>query len=148
MTLILVATDASWLFDELNASLGDSSTQLVQISDGAQLKRSVREMAPNLVILDYQIGSMGGVATSLDLKLETDMGRVDAVPTLLLCDRRADVFMAKRASVDGWLIKPLQPLMVRRAVKSLLAGERFEDDTDQPVTVPSPVYDDLSESSL
>jgi DNA-binding response OmpR family regulator len=138
VTLLLVATDASWLFDELVATLADSTTELQQVSDGHDLRKKVRDLGPDLVILDYQIGSMGGVASSLDLKLETDMGRIDPVPALLLCDRRADVFMARRARVDGWLVKPLQPLMVRRAVATLLAGERFEDDTDLPVSVVAP----------
>ena len=87
-----------------------------------------------------QIGTMGGVAVALDLRLEVDAGRLEAVPVLLLLDRRADVFLARRSGVEGWLVKPLDPLRVRRAVRAVLAGETWWDDTSlaplDPVAVP------------
>ena len=33
----------------------------------------------------------------------------------MLLDRRADVHLAKRSAADGWLIKPLDPLILQRA---------------------------------
>jgi DNA-binding response OmpR family regulator len=75
------------------------------------------------------------MAACMDLRLEESAGRVDRVPVLLLLDRRPDVFLARRTEADGWLIKPIAPIRLRKAVRALLAGERFEDPTQRPPTV-------------
>ena len=42
---------------------------------------------PDLVVLDLQIGNMGGIAVAIDLRLEEAAGRLPEVPILLLLDR-------------------------------------------------------------
>ncbi len=51
---------------------------------------------------------MGRVATLLDLRLEEGAGRLEARPIMLLLDREADEFIARRSGADAWLTKPLQ----------------------------------------
>jgi DNA-binding response OmpR family regulator len=46
---------------------------------------------------------------------------------LLLLDRNADTYMAKKCDADGWLIKPLDPIRIRKAMRAVLNGERYED---------------------
>jgi AmiR/NasT family two-component response regulator len=70
---------------------------------------------------------MGGFAIAMDVALEAGAGRLSPTPVLVLLDRRADVFLARRTGVAGWLVKPLDPLRVRDAVAVVLAGERYED---------------------
>ena len=53
---------------------------------------------------------MGGMATCMDLRLEESGGRLPHVPVLMLLDRRADVFLARRAGADGWVVKPLDSI--------------------------------------
>ena len=57
---------------------------------------------------------------------------------LLLLDRRPDVFLARRAGAEGFLVKPIEPAKLRRAVRTLLDGGTFEDDAWRPVTVGAP----------
>ena len=45
---------------------------------------------------------------------------------LLLLDREADRFLAKRADADAELVKPVDPGTLRRTVDRLLARERAE----------------------
>ena len=40
----------------------------------------------------------------------------------MLLDRVADVHLAKRCGADGWLIKPLDPLRLRRAARAVAGG--------------------------
>ncbi len=94
--------------------------------------KAVLESPPDLVILDLQIGNMGGMAVCLDLRLEEGKDRIDRLPVLMLLDRRADVFLARRADVQGWLVKPLDPIRIRRAVQALLADGTWYDPTQRP----------------
>ena len=80
-------------------------------------------------------GSMGGAAICYDLRLEESGDRQYHVPVLILLDRRADVFIAKHSGAEGWLVKPLDPLRLRRATAALLGGGTYFDDSYQPVPV-------------
>ena len=132
MADILVATDAPWLLEEINSVLSDANTTVRGVAHGAHVATMVVDRVPDLVVLDLQIGSMGGMATALDLRLEEGAGRLPRLRILMLLDRRADVFMARRADVDGWLVKPVSPLKLRRAVTDILGGRPYRDDSFAP----------------
>jgi DNA-binding response OmpR family regulator len=106
---------------------------------GADVREAVVGRRPDLVVLDLQIGHMGGMATCLDLRLEAGAGRAPDVPILMLLDRRPDVFLARRSGADGYLLKPLDPIRTRRAVAALLDGGTYADLTAVPATVEVPV---------
>ena len=78
---------------------------------------------PDLVLLDLQIGNMGGVAACLAIRQEEGAGRLARRPIALFLDRSADVFLAQQSRADGWLIKPIDSLRLRRTSKRLLSGE-------------------------
>ena len=67
------------------------------------------------MILDLQIGNMGGMATCMSIRHEEGMGRIPITAVMMLLDRAADTFLAHRADADGWLIKPLDAFRLRRA---------------------------------
>ena len=75
---------------------------------------------PDLVVLDLQIGNMGGIAACLHLRHEAGAGRLPDVPVLMLLDRQADVFLARRSDADGWVVKPLDAFALRRAATAIL----------------------------
>jgi CheY-like chemotaxis protein len=83
----------------------------------------VKDRTPDIAILDLQIGSMGGMAVTMALRLDESSGLLPHVPVLMLLDRRADVHLAKRSAADAWVIKPLDALTLQRAVADVLAGE-------------------------
>ena len=138
MPEVLVVTDADWILDEVQAAVGGPDTTLRSIRAGVDVLPAVQERLPDLVVLDLQIGNMGGMAACLNLRLEEGSGRLGRVPILMLLDRRADVFLAKRSEADGWLIKPLDAIRLRKAVRTLLAGGRFEDATLAPIDAGTP----------
>ncbi|MFV0525990.1 MAG: hypothetical protein ACK5RL_16005 [Acidimicrobiales bacterium] len=127
MTTVLLATDSDELFDEVDAALGSAETDLLRVRAGVDVPPVCRERKPDLVLLDLQIGNMGGVATSLMVKQDQEAGRIDLLPVGLLLDRQADVFLAGESRADGWLIKPLDSLRLRRLAAALIAGEQFFD---------------------
>lgn len=138
MPEILVATDAAWILDDVEAAIGGPDITLRSVRSGVDVLPAVQERPPDLVILDLQIGNMGGMATCLNLRLEESGARVGHVPVLMLLDRRADVFLARRSDAEGWLLKPLDAIRTRKAVRALLAGDRYEDATLAPVPAVTP----------
>ncbi len=124
---ILLATDADSVFEEVDAALSDSRTKVLRVTAGADVLPAIREVEPNLVILDLQIGNMGGVATSLAIRNEESVGRLEPQNVLLLLDRIADVFIARRSDADGWIVKPLNPLRLQRAATLVMNGEYYTE---------------------
>jgi DNA-binding NarL/FixJ family response regulator len=124
MATILLATDADWVRDEVVAAL-EGSHELVGVRAGRDVLSAVKYSDADMVILDLQIGSMGGMATCMHLRNEHSGGRVKRVNVLMLLDRPADIFLAQRCDADGWLIKPLDALRIRRATTFILGGAGY-----------------------
>ena len=129
MTTVLLASDADWLIEEVRAALSDPGTTVNVVRAGADVRASVSSQIPDLVILDLQIGNMGGMATCMDLRLEIDAERLSPMPILMLLDREADVYLAQQAGAQGWLVKPLDSFRLKMAAVALLAGEDMREGT-------------------
>ncbi len=129
MTTVLLAGDADWLIEEVRAALSDPGTTVNVVRAGADVRALVSSQIPDLVILDLQIGNMGGMATCMDLRLEIDAERLSPVPILMLLDREADVYLAQQAGAQGWLVKPLDSFRLKMAAVALLAGEDMREGT-------------------
>ena len=135
MADVVVCSDARWILDEVAAVLGGPDDHVVEVDAGEKVLPVVKAGKPDLVVLDLQVGNMGARATCMELRLEESGGRLPHLPVLFLLDRRADVFLARRSEAEGWVIKPLDPIRLGKAVRTLLAGGRYEDDSYRPVTV-------------
>jgi DNA-binding response OmpR family regulator len=136
---ILIATDAASIFQTLSSVLSTPGTTIRWVRTGQGVRMELDHEDADLAIVDMQIGTMGGIAVALDIRLETDAGRLSPCPVLLTLDRRADVFLARRAGVDGWLLKPLDPIRIRRAAAAILGGGTWYDTAFLPDPVAMPV---------
>ena len=132
---ILIATDAQWVLNEIQAVLGSSSTTIQVVTNGRLVSPAVAERTPDIAILDMQVGSMGGMAITMDLRLDHSSGALPNVPILMLLDREADVHMARRSGANGWIIKPLDALRLRKAVNAIVAGGCFAEGVPVPEEV-------------
>jgi CheY-like chemotaxis protein len=106
---------------------------------GRDVAPAVAARPPDLAVLDLQIGTMGGMATTMQLRLEESGGRLPAVPVLMLLDRRPDVHLARRSGAEAWLVKPLDSLRLRRAAGAAMAGETHNEGlavTEEPAGAP------------
>jgi two-component system nitrate/nitrite response regulator NarL len=135
---VLLATDADWIADEVEAALADDDTDVLRVRTGAEVVAVTADVEPDLEVLDLQIGNMGGMATCLALRLEEGAGRLPHVPILMLLDRTADVFLARRSEADGWLIKPLDAFRLRRAATALMKGGTFSEGVPADIGEPLP----------
>jgi DNA-binding response OmpR family regulator len=124
---VLLATDADWIHDEVDAALADDETAVVRVRTGRDVLEVIRDLSPGLLVLDLQMGNMGGIATAIAVQQEFEGDESDQPPILLLLDRPADVPLVRRVEVEGWLVKPLDAFRLRRASRALLAGDVFHE---------------------
>jgi DNA-binding response OmpR family regulator len=132
---VLLATDADWIFDEVDAALGDDDTTVHRVRAGVAVVPAIKALEPDLVVLDLQIGNMGGMATCMTIRNEEGADRLPITAVLMLLDRAADVFLARRADADGWLVKPLDAFRLRRAAKVLLDGYSYFEGVDEQTSL-------------
>jgi DNA-binding NarL/FixJ family response regulator len=132
---ILVASDLPTLRRDVASVTTSGDVDVVEAISGPAVIDAVLADPPDLVVVDMQMGNMGGMAVCLELRLEESYLDIPHVPVLMLLDRRADVFLARRSGAEGWLVKPLDALRLRRAVRTLLAGGTYYDESYQPVPV-------------
>jgi DNA-binding response OmpR family regulator len=152
---ILLATDADWIVEEVAAALGDDDVHFTVCREGRAVVGEVKKQTPDLAILDLQIGSMGGMAVTMALRLDESSGAVEHVRVLMLLDRAADIHLARRSGAEGWLIKPLEALRLRRAADALAAGGRYTEglptdaaDVEPMIPLPDSGDDDADDEAV
>lgn len=124
---ILLATDADWIVNEVTNALGGPDDTFTVCRDGRVVTDQIEQRTPDLAIFDLQVGSMGGMAITMSLRLDESAGTLPHVPVLMLVDRRADLHLARRCGAEGWLIKPLDALRLQRAAQAVSAGGTYTE---------------------
>ncbi len=139
MRSVLVASDAAFVRAEITAVIAGGDIEVVEATSGPAVMAHVAANDTDLVVVDLQMGNMGGMAVCLELRLEESYGKLPHVPVLMLLDRRPDVFLARRSGAEGWVVKPLDPIRLRKSVTALLAGGSYHDESYLPLSVPAGV---------
>lgn len=128
----LIATDTPEIFEQFRSVLDAPGSSIRWVQEGPRVTEALNHQPADLAVIDMQIGNMGGIAVALDIRMEAEAGRIERVPALIVLDRRPDVFLARRAGVEGWILKPLDPIRIRRATSALVTGRTWYDDSYQP----------------
>lgn len=127
MPTYLVVADEPWIRNEVHAALTAPDVSLVDHSDPATAADTAADSDVDAVICDLQVGSRGGMAVTRDL-LELGSQADRTVPVVLLLDRSADVFLARRAGAAAWVTKPFSTYELTEALAA--ATSRTTDAAD------------------
>ena len=107
MSKVLLVADSSWVENQVAAALSDSGTEVREVDDPRAAVDEVIGFSPDVIIIDMQIGSMGGMAVARAVREAEYANDLADIPLVLLLDRAADAFIARRASAHAWLTKPI-----------------------------------------
>lgn len=132
MPRYLIATDSDRVLEDVTEALTDEGVSFTVCRSGKQVVAAILDKRPDVAVLDLQIGTMGGIAVTMDMRLEESGDRLPHVPVLVLLDRKADLHLARRSGADGWLIKPLDALRLRRAVRTVADGGTWTEGLETP----------------
>jgi DNA-binding response OmpR family regulator len=114
MPTAVVVSDGSWVTNEVRSALSIGSWQIEEIDDPRAVTQRLEESRVDAVIVDMQVGSKGGMAVIRSIRQETDS---ETRPRLvLLLDRTADEFLARRAGADAFVLKPFDAPELRAAL--------------------------------
>ncbi|HEY7584226.1 MAG TPA: response regulator [Acidimicrobiia bacterium] len=106
MKLLLVA-DADWVETRVKSVL-PHGWELVRQDDPRLAVATVNQEGPDAVAVDMQVGSMGGMAVVRAIRDAAAIERARPVHLILLLDREADRFIARRAGADYAVVKPFE----------------------------------------
>ena len=141
MSRVLVITDVPWIRNEVHAALTESDLVLIDHSDPHTVNEAVISNRADIVVSDMQVGSMGGMAIVRQVRSAAGIEGA-AIPVVLLLDRTADVFLARRAAATGWVQKPFTSRELESTVRAALKGDPFPTadgllDEEAAPTVPA-----------
>lgn len=116
MAKVLVLTDDIWVDNDVRAALTDPGTEIHTISDPTTIIDAITEHDADVAVIDLQVGWMGGMAVVREIRGAMENRQVERVRTVLLLDRAADEFLARRAGADAFVVKPFTAQELRAAV--------------------------------
>lgn len=122
MSRVLVIADVPWVRNEVHAALTGSDLVLIDHADPETVNEAVIGNRADVVVSDMQVASMGGMAIVRRVRSAAGMEGA-SVPVVLLLDRAADVFLARRAAATGWVQKPFTSRELETTVRAALKGE-------------------------
>ena len=121
MTDILVVADEEWVLDDVRAALSEPRFTLHEISDPRLVTERLHGFAADAVLIDMQVGSMGGMAVTRAVRNTAAVGGTAAPPVVLLLDRDADAFLAGRSGATSWVRKPFSSHELRAALADAMS---------------------------
>ena len=116
MPSVLVVADESWVIDDVRSALGDARYAVTTADDPRTIAATTLAARPDVVLVDFQVGSMGGMAVTRSVRDAFSRTDDDAPPVILLLDRDADGFLAGRSGAAGWIRKPFAAADLRTVI--------------------------------
>ncbi|HEY0093947.1 MAG TPA: diguanylate cyclase, partial [Archangium sp.] len=96
--------------------------------DGAEALRSLREVRPDLIIMDVEMPRLGGVEVCRIIKANGGEGGFGFIPVILVTARQAaGKVEGLELGADDYLVKPFDMLELSARVKSMLRLKALQD---------------------
>jgi DNA-binding response OmpR family regulator len=128
MPTALVVADGSWVTNEVRSALSVGSWLIEEIDDPRRVTDRLEESSVDAVIIDMQVGSKGGMAVVRSIRQATEP--TDRPRMVLLLDRSADEFLARRAGADAAVLKPFDAPELREALARQPAAAAAGDEEE------------------
>lgn len=117
-----MVADEAWVVNDVRSALADSRYSITHTDEPRGLADQLATTPADVVLVDMQIGSMGGMAVTRSIR-ETSRGGRAAPPVILMLDRDADAFLAGRSGAATWIRKPFGSSDLRRAIDGVLTAD-------------------------
>ena len=116
---ILIADDEEELRMLVEITLEDPAYRIVTAVDGEEAIKRIRQLRPDLVILDWMMPRLNGIEV---VRLLRQDPMTESLPVVLLTanDCPADQVKAQILGIAAYLVKPFSPLALLHIVREAL----------------------------
>ena len=127
---ILIADDNLQNVELMEAYLSEIDCEVQTAFDGQQTLDRVREVKPDLVLLDIMMPKISGFEVCRQLKADDETHDIQVLVVTAL-NQPGDIERAVQAGADDFLIKPVNKLELLVRVKSLLRVRRLQNELER-----------------
>ncbi|HEU0156430.1 MAG TPA: response regulator [Stellaceae bacterium] len=124
--LILVVDDVPDNVEILEMRLASQGYQVATAADGAAAIDKVRELSPDLVLLDIMMPEMDGIETVKRLKADASLPFIPVILVTARADAK-DVIAGIEAGGDDYLTKPVDHAALMARVRAMLRIKALHD---------------------
>jgi len=119
MPTILAVEDEPAILELLRVNLADAGYTVREAADAETAQAILRESLPDLVLLDWMLPGLSGLALAKQLRADA---RTRGLPIIMVTARgdEADKVAGLEAWVDDYVTKPFSPRELRARIKSVL----------------------------
>jgi two-component system phosphate regulon response regulator PhoB len=119
MPTIMVVEDEPSILELLRINLVDAGYDVREAADAESAQRMLKESLPDLVLLDWMLPGLSGLAFAKQLRGDA---RTRELPVIMVTARtdEADKVAGLEAWVDDYVTKPFSPRELKARVKSVL----------------------------
>ncbi len=122
VTSIFLVAEAPWVRNDVLSATDDTRYEITVIDDPHQgIERIGTGEPESVAVVDMQVGSMGGMAICRAIREARAELSSPPLPVILLLDRPADAFLARRAGAAGWVLKPFTAFQLRTVLDEVSA---------------------------
>jgi two-component system chemotaxis response regulator CheY len=115
---VLHADDSASVRRWVAEQLGDMDLKVISVADGEAALQVLRESPCDLLVTDLEMPNLDGLSLVAAVR---DLPMHRFLPALVLSCHQPDEFPREhRQGVTGWLVKPIQPEILRRWVRRSL----------------------------
>jgi len=116
---ILVVEDEPAILELIKVNLLDAGYEVLSADDAESAREMLKETLPNLVLLDWMLPGMSGLALAKALRADP---RTRELPVIMVTARtdEADKVAGLEAWVDDYVTKPFSPRELKARIKAVL----------------------------
>jgi two-component system phosphate regulon response regulator PhoB len=129
---ILVVEDEPAIMELLKVNLIDAGYEVQAAPDAETAQALLKESLPSLVLLDWMLPGLSGLAFAKQLRAEA---RTKELPVIMVTARtdEADRVAGLEAWVDDYVTKPFSPRELKARIKSVLR-RRAPESAQEPLS--------------
>ncbi len=119
---ILIADDNENIREALTAILEDEGYALWIAKDGAEALRKVREISPDIIILDVTMPEISGYDVCRTIKNDPDLKKI-FVLMLSAKGQATEQEHGREAGADEYMVKPFSPSEILARINKIVLNE-------------------------
>ncbi|MFC1496562.1 PleD family two-component system response regulator [Candidatus Margulisiibacteriota bacterium] len=116
---ILLAEDSATILEIIKSQLQRLNYEVITAMDGKEALTKAAETKPDLILMDIVMPDMDGIEATTRLKRDENL---KTIPILMLTaqDEESNVQKSINAGADDYIIKPVNPAMLRQKINKSL----------------------------